>query len=93
MLRKRGPLLLATLLQQPCSHGFVHLTTVGNRAQHSTSSALPPARTTAIMGPKRGGYWQRKKDERSRSFSKRGRVGGWGDYGSDGPMKAGSGSQ
>ncbi|CAM9174938.1 unnamed protein product, partial [Ectocarpus sp. 8 AP-2014] len=40
-----------------------------------------------------GGYWQRKKDERSRSFAKRGRVGGWGDYGPDGPVKAGSGSQ
>eukprot|EP00752_Nemacystus_decipiens_P001432 g1412.t1 len=32
------------------------------------------------MAPKRG-HWQRKKEERSRSFAKRGRVGGFGAYG------------
>ncbi|CAM9524052.1 unnamed protein product [Scytosiphon promiscuus] len=44
------------------------------------------------MPPKRG-HWQRKKEERSRSFAKRGRVGGWGDYGSNGPVKDDAGSQ
>lgn len=42
----------------------------------SSAPSLPPS--SFVMARKR--TWGKKKDERARSFAKRGRVGGWGDY-------------
>lgn len=83
MLRKTGraPLLIAALLKQPCCRAFALLTSVGNchrLEQRQQRRELAAGWTT--MAPKRG-HWQRKKEERSRSFAKRGRVGGFGAYG------------
>lgn len=99
-IRATGPLILASLLKQPCCQAFALLTSIGSRVTApdsldrtycSRSSAVPPG-WRATMPPKRG-HWQRKKEERSRSFAKRGRIGGWGDYGADGPRKSEVGSQ
>lgn len=56
-------------------------TTVNN----SSGQQQPPTSPTLGWGHMaRKRTWAQKKDKRSRSFAKRGRVGGWGDYGPDG---------
>lgn len=102
MLRRGRPLLFAALLKQPHCRAFVLLctpvpavdfvdarTSVPRPVRGYSTTAAPPG---WAMAPKRG-HWQRKKEERSRSFAKRGRVGGWGDYGPNGPVKQDTGSQ
>ncbi|CAM9246586.1 unnamed protein product [Ascophyllum nodosum] len=54
----------------------------GNCRSPSTTGATTHTSAFTDMAKKRS--WVKKKEERSRSFAKRGRVGGWGDYGPDG---------
>lgn len=94
-IRASAPLILASLLKQPSCQAFALLTAVGSRLTAPDSlDRIYYGRTGwgTTMPPKRG-HWQRKKQERSRSFAKRGRVGGWGDYGPNGPRKPEVGDQ
>lgn len=86
MLRIQRRALIAVLLEQPCCRAFALFAAVVNLPSNSYDGSyqqLQQRRGVAAgwtMAPKRG-HWQRKKEERSRSFAKRGRVGGFGAYG------------
>ena len=88
--RTTTPLLFAALFKPLCCRSFsvgIRPTAVGfpsstpgvpTRFSSSTEGGTPSLNAMVKKTP-----WARKKEERSRSFAKRGRVGGWGAYSRD----------
>lgn len=93
--RSTTPLILAALFKPLCCRSFsvgIRPTAVGfpeptpgaqTRFVSSTEAGTPSLDAMAKKTP-----WARKKEERSRSFAKRGRVGGWGAYSRDSPVES-----
>lgn len=88
------PLIFAALFKPLCCRSFsvgIRPTAVGfpsstpgvpTRFLSSTERGTPSLGAMVKKTP-----WARKKEERSRSFAKRGRVGGWGAYSRDNPVE------
>eukprot|EP00904_Undaria_pinnatifida_P010899 jgi/Undpi1/693/HiC_scaffold_10.g04157.m1 len=92
--RRTTPLIVAALVKPLCCRSFSLFTSVGLRPTAVTptfpssflsSRGAGETGTSSLVDAmaKKRGPWARKKEERSRHFAKRGRVGGFGAYSQD----------